>query len=780
MQVIPIVQTNSNGNKGREGLVVDGDKVIHDDSWLHRDVMSEKSIIAELPEQERAVSKSNQDVDIVFVLDLNLAKAMLNKSKLVKKRIPVKGKNGKVFYRMQWIDASANVPGAEHHKGETTFAHHEHEIRQIERAQSNRFPVVHHDTKSLKVGAGVQNHQHDHEKVREAEKAYHAGEKLPPVRINHKGEVVHNEHLVEMAKKLGLSHVPVIVMGNPTEKKKLEDKLKDEVMTQVEDEEGKKITVPAAVAASGFSGDPVAGNVEQHPDVEHFKTFTSKKYTKQHIMDEARKQGIKWTEHTKAGESLENHPAIMWKNAHMAIVDHIKSGKSFTVDHNEKDVDARMKQEGHDSVHKHFLKIVEKHGSREATMEWAKGAGISWKEKDDPSINWMYAATAIKRELSKGRMVDGVRTRQKDAMAEANLVVTDQIKGMVKEFGQKYGKKAVYDRADDLGILYNKFDAKGNAYEMDSPKMWMNASMAIQRYLAQGNTFSIGEDNVDETGIASRVGDYGDTKLSKQQSGAVDLGKRNSQSFELKAKKWALDALRADQGADADVDSMYDQFMHNARNAKVMVHFDPFEELPNGVSLLEQLSSDNELKNNWVMGKVSDPEGMEINERELFDYDYDETPHKERPNYGVIDLFNQGLKSAPYGDVAFVLKDDVKKRTTGTHTDSSNLEYETNGKLTRSMEDPHHLIVDKWKSRWNKVAGKDAKRKRFMEGIISGEKVGNDGDYFEAHVHGGLDLRRDVDHILVPAHWQNDSDYEYHHEALQHFSKLMNVSIKYE
>lgn len=310
--------------------------------------------------------------------------------------------------------------------------------------------------------------------------------------------------------------------------------------------------------------------------------------------------------------------------------------------------------------------------------------------------------------------------------------------------------------------------------------MWMNASMAIQRYLAQGNTFSIGEDNVDETGIASRVGDYGDTKLSKQQSGAVDLGKRNSQSFELKAKKWALDALRADQGADADVDSMYDQFMHNARNAKVMVHFDPFEELPNGVSLLEQLSSDNELKNNWVMGKVSDPEGMEINERELFDYDYDETPHKERPNYGVIDLFNQGLKSAPYGDVAFVLKDDVKKRTTGTHTDSSNLEYETNGKLTRSMEDPHHLIVDKWKSRWNKVAGKDAKRKRFMEGIISGEKVGNDGDYFEAHVHGGLDLRRDVDHILVPAHWQNDSDYEYHHEALQHFSKLMNVSIKYE
>jgi hypothetical protein len=96
------------------------------------------------------------------------------------------------------------------------------------------------------------------------------------------------------------------------------------------------------------------------------------------------------------------------------------------------------------------------------------------------------------------------------------------------------------------------------------------------------------------------------------------------------------------------------------------------------------------------------------------------------------------------------------------------------------MEDPHHLIVDKWKSRWGKVGNADAKRKRYMDGIIKGEKVGSDGDYFEAHIHGGIDLRKDVDHILVPSHWQGDSDYEYHHEAVQHFAKLMNVAIKYE
>ncbi|MMZ43539.1 hypothetical protein D1872_50950 [compost metagenome] len=775
-KVIDAKRTVHNSHKGREGLLISKDgETIYDDSWLHPEVFEEgtKSDTKEEPKVAKSVPLAPVD-DLVVLLDLDLAKAMLNRSKLVRKRVPVKGKGGKVFYRMQWVDPRVEVPGAESTgKNESTYSHHEDEIRGLERAQSTRFPVVHQNTKDLKVGVGQQNYRVDHEKVRQAEKDYHEGKKLPPIRINHKGEVVMNHHLAEMAKKLGLSHVPVIVMGNPTEKKKLEDMLKDEVMVPVEDETGKKTMVPVALTQEG-------GSTESHPDVEHFKNVIAKKYTKQHIMDEARKQGIKWVEHTKSGESLENHPNILWKNAHMAIVDHIRSGKPFTVDHNEKDVDKRMSQEGHDSIHKHFLKLVEKHGSREALMEWAKSNGITWKEKSDPSINWMYAATAIKKELAKGRMVSGVRTRQKEAMAEANTVITDQIKGIVRDFGQKYGKKAVMDRADELGILYDKFDAKGNAYAIDSPKLWMNASTSIQKYIAQGNTFAIGEDNVDDSGIASRVGDYGDVTLSKHQTIAVDLGKRNSQHFELTAKNWTVDALKADNGEGIDTGALYEKFMHNARNAKLMVHFDPLEVLPSGVTMLEQMSSDGVLKNNWQLNKVTDPEAMEINERELFDTDYDEAPYEERPNYGTLDLFNQGLKSSPYGEVAFVLKDDVKKRATGVHTDSSNLEYETNGKLTRSLEDPHHLIVDKWMTRWKKVGGKDAKRKRFMDSIINGERTGSDGDYFEAHIHGTMDLRRDVDHILVPSHWQNNPDYEDHHKSLQDFAKLMGTSIKYE
>jgi len=778
---IKIKRTVDNACLGREGLTVDGDQVIHDDRWLHPEVLTEKSVINEDRSDAYGLSKSEAVMDLAYVIDLS--KAMLNKGKLIKKRVPVKGKGGKVFYRMQWVDPHVNVPGAEHTgKGESTYAHHEAEVPTLERAQSNKFPVVHHPTKDLKY-SGIQNYRTDQEKYREAEKMYQKGEKLPPVRVNHKGDIISNHHLVDLAKKHGLSHVPVLVMGNTTEKKKLEDSLKDEVMVQDHDDEGKKTLVPAGLAGSG-AGSNGGNSATDHPDVEQFKMFTSKKYTKKYIMDEARRQGIKWIDHTKAGESLEKHPAILWKNAYMAITDHIRQGNKFELSHSEKDVDKRMEQEGNDSVHKHFLTLLEKHGSKQNLMEWAKKNGILWKEKSDPQINWMYAATAIKNELAKGHMVDGVRTRQKGAMDEAHLVVSDQIKAMIAGYGQKYGKSKVMSRADELGIQYERFTKDGSPLPDNSPILWMRASTAISTYVAKGNTFSIGEDDPDSNGIISRVGDFGTSKLSRMQQLAVNLGKRNSQNFELKAKNWAFKSLKVDyagtDGNEPNVEDMYNKLMEGARNAKILIHFDPLEALASGVNLADQLSSEGKLKNNWELGKVGDVEAMEINERELFDVDYDETPKRERPHYGVVDLFNQGLKSAPYGEVAFVLKDDLKKRTTGTHTDSNNLEYETNGKLTRSMEDPHHLIVDRWKTRWNNPNKKDLKRKRFTDALISGGKTGYDGEYFEAHVHGGVDLRNDVDHILVPSSWQTDDSHKEKHDKLQSLAKLMNLSIKYE
>lgn len=700
---------------------------------------------------------------------VDLSKGTLNTAKLVKKRVAVKGKMGKVFYRMQWVDPNDKNPAFQSTgKNESTYHHHEHEVKDLEKRQSNRFPVVHHPVADLKNTH--RNYVTDKQKYAEAHKDYHEGKQLAPVKVNDKGEILDNHHLVDLARKLGLSHVPSLIMGNTEGKKKLEESLKDKVMTHEDGDDESKI-VPATNGGR---------KVDNHPDVATFRDFTAKKYTKQHIMDEARKQGINWKRHTEQGEILEDHNSIMWMRAFQAIVNHINAGNKFEVEHKEKEIDKRMSQDGWDSIQKHFLRLLEKQGGKQNLMEWARKNNITWKENADANINWMRAATEIKKELAKGTMVDGVRTRQKAAMETAHLVITDQIKSMVKELSQKYSKQAIMDKASQLGIEYSIFDSKGAPLPANSPILWMRASSAVQTYIAKGNTFAIGEDNYEDNGIAGNVGDYAGAKLARVSRVAVDLGKRNSQNFELKAKEWALAAFKADYGEHADAHLMYDQLMHGARKANVIIHFDPTEKLASGVSLLDQLSSDGKLKNNWELNKVGDPEEMGINERELFGYDFDEASHSERPNYGVIDLFNQGLKSSPYGGAAFVLKQDAKKRTTGVHTDSSNLEYETNGKLTRGMEDPHHLIVDRWMTKWKNPSGKDAKRTRLMKSIMDGTRSNDDGDYFETHVHGGVDMRKDVEHILVPHSWQSDDNHKEKHEKLKQFSQFMGVPIKYE
>src|SRR5690606_7301807 len=114
-------------------------------------------------------------------------------------------------------------------------------------------------------------------------------------------------------------------------------------------------------------------------DLEQFE-FTKKKYTKMYLMEEAERQGIEWNKTRKDGEPLPSNSAILWMRAHEAIKDHIKSGESFEVNHVEKDVDARMEEDGKDSIHKHFLKLREKHQTKDGLMEWARDRGIAWKE----------------------------------------------------------------------------------------------------------------------------------------------------------------------------------------------------------------------------------------------------------------------------------------------------------------------------------------------------------------------------------------------------------------
>src|SRR5690606_7895621 len=107
-------------------------------------------------------------------------------------------------------------------------------------------------------------------------------------------------------------------------------------------------------------------------------------------------------------------------------------------------------------------KLLEKHGSKDDLMTWGKENGISWKEKVDPSINWMNFVKAVKTELAKGKMVDGVRTRQKDAMKDANTIITDNIKDTVTAYGKKHGKSSVMKKAEEMGLQFDRFTKKGD------------------------------------------------------------------------------------------------------------------------------------------------------------------------------------------------------------------------------------------------------------------------------------------------------------------------------
>src|SRR5690606_1713108 len=143
-------------------------------------------------------------------LVLDLQKAVLNKGKLIKRRVAVKGKNGAIFYRMQWV-APDEVTGDHEHPGvdHSTFHHHTDGIKEMEKRQSNKFPVVHHPTHDVKIRE--HNYSVNKQKLAEAEHALRNGEKLPPLKVNPHGEVLDNHHLVDLAKKHGLTHIPSIV-----------------------------------------------------------------------------------------------------------------------------------------------------------------------------------------------------------------------------------------------------------------------------------------------------------------------------------------------------------------------------------------------------------------------------------------------------------------------------------------------------------------------------------------------------------------------------------------
>ena len=98
---------------GREGILKDENgKEIFDDSWLHPEVLNE--------EWEKSTNRNIKRLSKSVGLYIDLSKAM-NTSKLVKKPVQVKGKDGKTFTRMQWVDPNTGQPSAQHNANQKAF-----------------------------------------------------------------------------------------------------------------------------------------------------------------------------------------------------------------------------------------------------------------------------------------------------------------------------------------------------------------------------------------------------------------------------------------------------------------------------------------------------------------------------------------------------------------------------------------------------------------------------------------------------------------------------------
>ena len=124
MKIITVKPTIELEHKGKEGLLLRDGKVMYDDSWLHEDMLD----------------KSIDNVDIV-----KATRGPLNRSKLIRKPVQVRGKNGKIFTRMQWVNPETGqvVAAPSHAKQEPNKNLHSSEDNDIENIKDSVDKFLH-------------------------------------------------------------------------------------------------------------------------------------------------------------------------------------------------------------------------------------------------------------------------------------------------------------------------------------------------------------------------------------------------------------------------------------------------------------------------------------------------------------------------------------------------------------------------------------------------------------------------------------------------------------
>ena len=182
-------------------------------------------------------------------------------------------------------------------------------------------------------------------------------------------------------------------------------------------------------------------------------------------------------------------------------------------------------------------------------------------------------------------------------------------------------------------------------------------------------------------------------------------------------------------------------------HSQIIIHFSPL--------LLDKFLNDTNYRNGFEIGRDSNYLKSRITwETNLFNRIYDNVKDgSNRVKYGVLNITNclEGVKSCySYGDSYFVLKKDIKKRSTFVFGDSSIMDIHIatfkhfNSILLYMNDGDFKNLVDHVLNCFN-----------YNEMDLKGPEY--KGSYIEVQIHGPIRFNQDIDRIVLnPTHYNTN------------------------
>jgi hypothetical protein len=140
----------------------------------------------------------------------------------------------------------------------------------------------------------------------------------------------------------------------------------------------------------------------------------------------------------------------------------------------------------------------------------------------------------------------------------------------------------------------------------------------------------------------------------------------------------------------------------------------------------------------------------------------------EKVKYGTLNLLNNSagvMSCISFGDSYFVLKNNIKKRTTFSYGNS----------LAKDMQ---NFYITNFKNCLSILSSINPTLLEMLIKIVNNENIDNNYNYkcIEAQIHGSIFFNRDIEKMVVKKHYQQNNDIQH---MLNEFSLKNNVPIEY-